>query len=258
MHAIFQTQGAREYMEDTCIVKENLLNKDIHLYGVFDGHAGDYVSKFLAENTERIVSNIIQQHPLLDMDDVLFKSIQYMANALDPGKSVHTGSTCIIALRKEQKLYVANVGDCRAVMNNKEIALPITVDHKPGSLKEHSRIISQGGYVTHFPHDVPRVNGMLAVSRSLGDNYLHPFVRWEPEVSEVTIGASNHLLIIASDGLWDTMTNQDVIDVFWQRIQHEKGRVSKSLLHECARTCAQMAQKKGSGDNITIIATLTP
>jgi len=65
-----------------------------------------------------------------------------------------------------------------------------------------------GGRVLHWGRW--RVEGILAVSRAIGDIALQPYVTAEPEIMEKTIGSEDEYLILASDGVWDVMSNEDV------------------------------------------------
>lgn len=259
MFFVVQTQGGREYMEDTFIAEENFYT-DMDIYAVFDGHAGSYVSNFLRDNVKPVLIKYLQEgkYPI---DDCLYLTCRTMTEMMSKEESKNTGSTCLIALRKKQQpndiWYFANAGDCRAIVGSDKGAVRLTNDHKPHIPKEFSRITSiEGGFVTHNPHDVPRVNGMLAVSRSLGDTYLHPYVRWEPEVSTLKPNHDNRLFIIASDGIWDTMEDNDVLTVFNKKIKEANGLATKQMLYEASVECIQLAQAKGSGDNMTIISAI--
>lgn len=56
--------------------------------------------------------------------------------------------------------------------------------------------------------DGPRVLGVLAMSRAIGDNYLKPYVSCEPEVTIMDRTAEDECLILATDGLWDVVSNE--------------------------------------------------
>ena len=79
-----------------------------------------------------------------------------------------SGTTLILALLDEEELFIANVGDSRAVFANEAgRAVPMSYDHKPCQLKEKKRIQEAGGFVAM--NGVWRVMGVLATSRALGD-----------------------------------------------------------------------------------------
>lgn len=85
------------------------------------------------------------------------------------------GSTALIAVLEGSKLVVANVGDSRGVMCDEEgKTIPLSFDHKPNDPKEHQRVKEAGGFIAHY--GVWRVNGMLAMSRALGDVIFKPNV----------------------------------------------------------------------------------
>jgi serine/threonine protein phosphatase PrpC len=90
---------------------------------------------------------------------------------------------------------VANVGDSRAVLFRKDKALRMTVDHKPRAEEERIKSI-EGGCVTGDGGG--RVNGQLAVSRSLGDFYMHPYVTYEPHTFFTDLTTVRHITCISS------------------------------------------------------------
>ncbi|XP_014623638.1 probable protein phosphatase 2C 10 isoform X3 [Glycine max] len=122
------------------------------------------------------------------------------------------GSTAVTAiLINNQKLWVANVGDSRAVLSRRGVAEQMTIDHEPNT--ERGIIENKGGFVSNMPGDVARVNGQLAVSRAFGDKNLKSHLRSDPDIRYVDIDLDAELLILASDGLWKVMANQEAVDI---------------------------------------------
>jgi len=96
---------------------------------------------------------------------------------------------------------------------------------------------------------VPRVNGVLAVSRAFGDLALQPFVSALPEISEarLTSKAEEEFLIIASDGLWDVVSNQAAVDIASQCMKAD------GHCESAAKVLVQTAASRGSTDNTTVV-----
>ncbi|ETS62448.1 hypothetical protein PaG_03068 [Moesziomyces aphidis] len=104
-------------------------------------------------------------------------------------------------------LYTANVGDTRAVLCRNGQAVRLTYDHKGSDAQEAKRITDAGGFVMNN-----RVNGVLAVTRSLGDSNMKEFVVGSPYTTETVLGSEDSFLIIACDGLWDVAEDQEAVD----------------------------------------------
>ncbi|XP_020268182.1 probable protein phosphatase 2C 8 [Asparagus officinalis] len=84
-------------------------------------------------------------------------------------------------------------------------ALPLSTDHKPYRFDELARIERSGGWVVNW-HGF-RVQGVLAISRSVGDYDLKPHVISTPELTVINRTDKDEFLILASDGLWDVISN---------------------------------------------------
>jgi len=108
-----------------------------------------------------------------------------------------------------KRLIIANAGDQRAVLSRASCTVQITTDHKPDEPGEKFRIYNAGGFV----NEQKRVNGILALSRSLGDADLQPYVTFEPEVFFVELKEDDRFLILACDGLWDVMSNTKAVEI---------------------------------------------
>ena len=151
-------------------------------YGVFDGHNGPGASTLVAtllwsQVQSRIVS-LLREVPSMPSGDALEKVIRDAFAATEAHlceeESVSTsGCTATCALVLGDVLVVANLGDSRTVLCHGERLLWQSVDHKPGTASEKARIEAAGGHVslTHARGqiNVPRLNGVLSVSRSFGD-----------------------------------------------------------------------------------------
>ncbi|GAB9471931.1 hypothetical protein Gpo141_00009127 [Globisporangium polare] len=135
----------------------------------------------------------------------------------------YQGSTAVGVLLYEDVIYTVNIGDCRAVMCRSGDAVELTRDHKPNDPSEQSRIESLGGTVKWHgyvdaqgepiePYGAYRINGNLAVARAIGDRDLRPFVSGEPEVKAFKRDEHrDEFIVIASDGLWDVFTSEEVV-----------------------------------------------
>ncbi|KAK0597503.1 hypothetical protein LWI29_025986 [Acer saccharum] len=116
------------------------------------------------------------------------------------------GSTAVVAVLTACHIIVANCGDSRAVLCRGGRVVPLSRDHKPDRPDELQRIQAAGGRVINL--DGPRVEGILAMSRAIGDRYLKPVVTAEPEISFTERDPEDECLIIASDGLWDVISSE--------------------------------------------------
>lgn len=156
------------------------------------------------------------------------------------------GTTALIALLDGNKLTVANVGDSRGVMcDGKGNAIPLSFDHKPQQERERRRISKAGGLVTF--NGVWRVAGILATSRALGDYPLKDkkLVIADPDILTFDLDDHNPLFIIlASDGLWDTFSNEEAITFIKERINEP---------HLGAKSITLQSLYRGSADNITVM-----
>ncbi|KAF2291557.1 hypothetical protein GH714_025598 [Hevea brasiliensis] len=152
------------------------------------------------------------------------------------------GSTAVTAiLLNGQKLWVANVGDSRAVLSRGGQAIQMSTDHEPNT--ERGSIEHRGGFVSNMPGDVPRVNGQLAVSRAFGDKSLKSHLRSDPDMQETIIDNNIDTLILASDGLWKVLTNQEAVDI---------ARKIKDPLKAAKQLTAE-ALKRDSKDDISCV-----
>lgn len=251
MSFIWEDVGNRSYMED-------MYSFDVSMpygfayYGLFDGHGGKEVSLYLRDYMKSIIIKHLKdamksKESFIDVQKVLYESFKSIINDIPYKTSMNTGSTALVILRHSDKLWVANVGDTRAIMNDGLNVIQLSNDHKPNETKEYKRITSLGGKVIKaFPEDVYRVNGVLAVSRAIGDFSLSPHVTWKPEITTFNLQKSNHYIFMATDGVWDVLSNKQVVHIINEMIINEEWKYIGDMIISTAR-------KYGSGDNIACI-----
>lgn len=98
---------------------------------------------------------------------------------------------------RQRVLYTANVGDARIVLCRNGKALRLSYDHKGSDENEGKRISNAGGLILNN-----RVNGVLAVTRALGDAYMKDLVTGHPYTTETVIQPDiDEFLILACDGV---------------------------------------------------------
>ncbi|KAL5772716.1 hypothetical protein ACOSP7_012331 [Xanthoceras sorbifolium] len=200
-------------MEDYLVAEyKKKKNHVLGLFAIFDGHLGDRVPTYLKEN---LLNNILEEPNFWKDPKTAIKNAYrstdkfILENSMQLGPGGSTAVTAIVIDGKD--LWVANIGDSRAVLCERGSANQLTVDHEPHT--ERRRIEKQGGFVTTLPGDVPRVNGQLAVARAFGDQSLKAHLSSEPDIRYVPIDPTIEFVILASDGLWKVMKNQEAVDI---------------------------------------------
>ncbi|PPD85312.1 hypothetical protein GOBAR_DD17767 [Gossypium barbadense] len=182
--------------------------------------------------------------------------------SFEPVAPETVGSTAVVALVCSSHIVVANCGDSRAVLCRGKEAMALSSDHKPSRDDEYVRIEASGGKVIQW--NGHRVFGVLAMSRSIGDRYLKPWIIPEPEVMFIPRAREDECLILASDGLWDVISNEEACEVARRRILlwHkkngvpslvERGKGIDPAAQAAAEYLSMLAIQKGSRDNISVI-----
>ncbi|GJP38392.1 hypothetical protein CLOM_g22835 [Closterium sp. NIES-68] len=129
----------------------------------------------------------------------------------EPLAAETVGSTSVVLVVTAHHLVVGNCGDSRAVLCRGGKAVPLSKDHKPEREDEMKRVEKAGGRVIFW--NGYRVLGVLAMSRAIGDRYLKPYVIPEPEVTLTQRHPDDELVVLASDGLWDVISNEAAVDI---------------------------------------------
>jgi len=279
----YSSRNKRSYQEDCFFIKDNFKNNpinlydysdtdnftklDISLFGVFDGHGGSDISLFLNNELPKYFykKNIITDNipkPTIKYSNYIFttfKDIHDKLNKTNINSNSQGSTVCICFIYTcRDKLCITSswIGDSRAIACNQYlIAESLTLDHKPNNILEKYRIEAAGGSITNYIGDVPRINGVLAVSRSFGDSDQSPYVTSRPDI--IHRFCNYKFIIVATDGLWDVMNNQDVVDFILEYIFKNSINIVKTTSEDIDTNIAYLLCNKaielGSNDNISII-----
>jgi len=231
-------------------------------YAVFDGHGGREETKYCETKMHEVVlaelSSSLSQGK--DARDALIAAFKKIDSQLAMMGAWNSGCTATVALVQRQggaksRLYVANVGDSRAVLVGGSGARRVSTDHRACDAAEARRVAEDGGIVRHG-----RVGGQLSVSRSLGDHHLkNSGVSCIPDVFTLDLPPGDHALVVASDGLWDVLDDDQANDVVQGSVAAAGGQAARQnvadwLRENTARTLVKYAKDHGSRDNILALA----
>lgn len=274
-------QGRRETMED-----EVLTTGGGRFVAVFDGHGGGDVSRYLKRHVyDLFLLHLERKHweeSDADVEDIKHRTPSipaYMAAIREALHSVEVevmrhsslnfvGSTAVAVIMHEnpggtKTLISANVGDSRAVLSRRGQAVDLTKDHKPTSDSERRRILEAGGRIFLDETGVHRVMN-LSLSRAVGDKFSKPIVSAEPDIRRFRVEDDDEFIVLASDGLWDVMSSQDVVNFVHARLDEAKSQMIglgkedraekwKEVRDNMAHLIGAEALILGSADNTSVV-----
>lgn len=273
----------RSTMEDVHVITTLGSNKMYHYLAIYDGHGGRAMVDFLQQTLHKNVEIELENQEDDDDVDILVRLERALLMTDIQGKHygiASSGATVALCVLDDTHVYTANVGDARIVAGvvveeevsssssdddddenvdpkkKKLTAKRLTHDHSASDPVEQQRIVQQaGGFCWKG-----RVVGVLAVARSLGDYGLKQYVTAEPAVrkEEKMHHESNYLkssssiqfIILACDGLWDVLTDQQAVDIVSTYCKDDDNKKKKN---DVAGELTRIALEKGTTDNVTVI-----
>ncbi|KAG6576763.1 putative protein phosphatase 2C 75, partial [Cucurbita argyrosperma subsp. sororia] len=246
---MMSVSGRSREMEDAvstslCLLGPgNFRRRPVHFFAVYDGHGGPHVAALcrekmhvlVQEELARVVSGgggssaaeeeatwkRVMRRSFERMDEVALSTCACGSVGgqcrCHPMEVALGGSTAVVAVLTPDHIMVANCGDSRAVLCRGGRAIPLSNDHKPDRNDELARIEAAGGRVIFI--NGARVEGILAMSRAIGDKYLKSVVISEPEITFTRRESDDECLILASDGLWDVLSSELACEVTRECLQ---------------------------------------
>ncbi|CAI9779371.1 unnamed protein product [Fraxinus pennsylvanica] len=228
---VFSLKGKKKFMEDAHKIFSTS-NKKKRFFGVYDGHGGTKAAEFVTDNLHLKILEMLENLPEDKAKEEAIKEGYLKTDEEFLKQGLGSGACCVTAVIEGQEMVVSNLGDCKAVLSKGGIAEALTKDHRAGQENEQKRIEDKGGYV-ELHRGTWRVHGILSVSRSIGDAHLKDWVLAEPDTKVISLTPEMEYLVLASDGLWDEVGNQEAIDIVTRSCSIEKKQQSMgaSLKH---------------------------
>jgi len=261
-------------------------------FGVYDGHGGRNVAEFLRLHLHVNVERELQVKGDRSAEECLRAAFLYTDLSCHATGEQASGSTSVVCIVRRagaaRCVYTANCGDARAVLCHGAAAVRLSKDHKATDAAERARIEAGGGFVVR-----KRVMGVLAVARSFGDFTLKKFVSAEPYTSTTVLSEEvrarprasrarpratrgtarltppphppthfppavgnllqSQFIIIACDGVWDVLEDQEAVDMVRSFLAGAGGLADGV---PAARILVDAALAKGSSDNVTAMVVL--
>ncbi|XP_031485887.1 probable protein phosphatase 2C 46 [Nymphaea colorata] len=242
--------------------------------GVYDGHGGPETSCFINDSLFHHLKRFASEQRTMSAEVIQkafaateegFTSLVTKQWDLKP-QIAAVGSCCLVGVICAGTLYVANVGDSRAVLAKsvkytKEVfAVQLSAEHNAGieSVRQELRSLHPDDpQIVVLKHRVWRVKGLIQISRSIGDVYLkkaefnreplyprfrlprpmkRPILSAEPAITVHKLEPSDKFIIFASDGLWEHLSNQEAVDIVHNNPRNGIARrLIKAALREAAK-----------------------
>lgn len=270
---VAELQGMRPTMEDRHIASQIKFTsggaeQNAKVFGIFDGHGGDEASDFVSKNIESYLSKNLSLYCETGITDAgIYQALRQTFVELDADCHLAAGTTACVTVMINGDLYVANAGDARAVLKNGDSNMPrilggytaqaLSKDQKPASPDMLKGINNRGGVVIQPPGHPPRVNGNLAVARSIGDWTMLDLdgnqmkvVSPLPKISKISAKEiqKGSELIIACDGLYDVTPSSSQVAKAVKSCK-TTGKDNKMT----AEAMATAAVQAGSTDNVSVM-----
>lgn len=243
--------------------------------GVYDGHGGPETARYVAENLFTWIKRFIEEDEGMSVD-VLHKAFSatedgflsiVKKNWSNMPLLATVGSCCLTGFICGGILYVANLGDSRAVlgrfnMHERDVmAVQLTPEHNASheSIRQELRLLHPDDpKIVVLKNRAWRVKGIIQVSRSIGDAYLKkaefnqepligkfrvsesfskPILLAEPSIVMHKISPQDQFVIFASDGLWEHISNKEAVDMV-QNFPHS------GIARRLIETALQVAARK--------------
>ncbi|KAD5317927.1 hypothetical protein R6Q59_033234 [Mikania micrantha] len=282
--SVCSKRGQKGVNQDCCIVWEGFgCQEDMMFCGVFDGHGpwGHFVAKrvcnsmpsSLLSNWQELLLNSSIDQVDKELDSFNLWQTCFVKTCADIDQdlekcrkidSFYSGTTALAAMRQGDRLVVTNVGDSRAVLATVSddgglIPIQLTVDFKPNLPQEAERIVEFNGRVFCL-EDEPGVHRVwlpnedspgLAMSRAFGDYCIKNFgLISVPEVIQRNITNRDQFMVLASDGVWDVISNEEAVNIVSSTV--DKAKSAKRLV-DCAIRAWKHKRKGIAVDDVSAI-----
>jgi len=240
----------RRNMEDRAIFETPFeTHSENSFFGIYDGHRNSYVSDFLQKNLHKMLLNHqdLNNQPEKAIKETFLRIDQDVCKNQEKLK-IQGGSTALCALMNSNGIHLANVGDSKAVVFRGDQQLALNIEHRANNEEEKTRVERRGGVVFEKKGRSSSrflVQGALELTRSIGDISYKKYITSEPDILNYKFDSNDEYIILASDGFWNEVNEQEVAGMI-KSFGQTRG-LSKFLVEEVLK------RKHYNIDNITLI-----
>ncbi|KAF2306302.1 hypothetical protein GH714_016358 [Hevea brasiliensis] len=249
--------------------------------GIYDGHGGPETSRYINDHLFQYLKRFTSEHQSMSVDVIRkayqateegFLSLVTKQWPMKP-QIAAVGSCCLVGVICGGTLYIANLGDSRAVLGKlvkateEVLAIQLSSEHNvaiESVRQEMHSMHPDDSQIVVLKHNVWRVKGLIQVSRSIGDVYLkkaefnreplyvkfrlrepfkRPILSSEPSISVHELQSHDQFLIFASDGLWEHLSNQDAVDIVQN---HPRNGIARRLVKAALQEAAKKREMRYS------------
>ncbi|KAL8125913.1 putative protein phosphatase 2C 38 [Apium graveolens] len=249
--------------------------------GVYDGHGGPEAARFVNDNLFLNLKNIASEHQEVSASVIKKAYIateeDFLSSVREQWRSkpqiASVGTCCLAGIVCNGHLYIANAGDSRVVLGRAEkavrgvTAVQLSTEHNANieSVRDELRSLHpDDSQIVVLKHKVWRVKGIIQISRSIGDAYLKksefnrepllpkfrlpapfekPILNAEPSIFIHKLNSKDQFLIFASDGLWEQLSNQEVVNIVHN---HPRNGIARRLVKAALRVAASKREMRYS------------
>lgn len=257
-----------------CLSSLPPLVSHVAYFAVFDGHGGARASRFAAEHLHHTLGLKFPKGETENLDKLVKKCLldtfrltdeEFLKKASSQKPAWKDGTTATCMLAVNHMVYVANLGDSRAVLcrmerdkesgNQKCVTLALSKEHNPTIYEERMRIQRAGGTVRDG-----RVLGVLEVSRSIGDGqYKRCGVISTPDLRRCQLTPNDRFIVLACDGLFKVFSAEEAVKYVLGvledgTVERREGQTQEESHYDAAcQRLASEAVRRGCADNVTVI-----
>lgn len=264
---ICHAQGRRPEMEDHHIatsfnIEVRKKTIPIQLFGILDGHGGNAAALYIKKHIEDKLKEHLERFNINGLtDEGIWNALKLTMVAINEGfkseimdklngtavQDFPSGTTAIISMILDGKLWTANVGDSRAILEDSHFGtMRLSEDAKPDDARYLESIEKRKGTVSII-NNIARLNGIVSMARAIGDLFITKGLCSRPKITMIPLSkitAHSHL-ILACDGLYDAASSQQVGLSIQQHCNEDPDVQAKNLVYA--------AYNAGSSDNISVL-----
>lgn len=242
--------------------------------GIYDGHGGPETARYINDHLFHHLKRFTSEQQSMSTDVIRkafqateegFTSLVARQWSIRPQLAA-VGSCCLVGVICGGNLYIANLGDSRAVLGRlvkatgDVLAIQLSAEHNAcieSVRQELHSLHPDDNQIVVLKHNVWRVRGLIQITRSIGDVYLKraefnrepliakfrlrepfrmPILSSDPAISVHPLQPHDQFVIFASDGLWEHLSNQEAVDIVQSHPRNGSAkRLVKAALQEAAK-----------------------